>query len=210
MQIRVPLAPSPSLIPSPSRREWLGGTKPSPLTMAEHLFANALPLAGDGNSNGLTHEDDHLISVRVLRRQRLALWAAFEVFGNASGRLADGHADTLAQPTQGAVDRCRLGGMVWIQHAPHLALGNIEIAGETALRHAGLAERFVEGRFQCDRHRRDHEGPPPGRTRRLGEVSTLPHRRCNQLPQQIPGFGQRLVQGAPSVAPHPKSGNATT
>ena len=48
---------------------------------------------------------------------------------------------------RGAVDRCRLGGMLRIKHAPHLAFANTKIAGETALRNTGLTERFVEERL---------------------------------------------------------------
>ncbi len=63
--------------------------------------------------------------------------------------------------------------MVRIQHAPDFALGNVEIAGETALRHTGLAERFVEGRLQRNRHRRHDEGPALGGARRLGQALSL-------------------------------------
>ena len=74
--------------------------------------------------------------------------------GSRSPSLADGHADALAQPAQGAVDGDRLRGMVGIQHTPHFAFGDLEVSSEMALRHAGVAERFVEGRLQRNRDRR--------------------------------------------------------
>ena len=57
-----------------------------------------------------------------------------EAAGSGSRSLVDGHADTLPQPAQGALDGSRLGDMIRIQHAPHLALGDVEVAGETAER----------------------------------------------------------------------------
>ena len=51
------------------------------------------------------------------------------VGASGSGCFADGHGEALPQLAHGAVDRCRLGGMVGIQHAPDFALSDIEVAG---------------------------------------------------------------------------------
>ena len=64
-----------------------------------------------------------------------------------SSCLVDGDGDALPQPKQGAVDRCRLCAVLGIQHPPHLALADIEVAGEAALRNPGLAPSLVEGRL---------------------------------------------------------------
>ena len=48
---------------------------------------------------------------------------------SGSGHFTDGHGKALPQPTQGAVDRCRLGRMIGIQHPPHFALGHIGLIG---------------------------------------------------------------------------------
>ena len=62
--------------------------------------------------------------------------------GDSSG-LADRDADAFAQAAQSAVDGGGLGGVVGVEHAAHLALGHPEVAGQTALRQAGSAERLV-------------------------------------------------------------------
>ena len=118
-----------------------------------------VPTAGRRSASRAACRDSRFRSIarqRLAQRQLLLRCLIEQVCraGRGSSRsLPNGHADPLAQPAQGAVDRCRLGGMVRIQHAPDFALGNVEIAGETALRHTGLAERLVEGRLQRNRHR---------------------------------------------------------
>ena len=108
---------------------------------------------------------------------------------------ADNHRDALPQPAQGTIDRRSLGAVSRIQHAPHLALGHVEVAGKTALRNPGLAPRLVKGRLQRNLHRRNDQRPPLARARRLGQVLALPDRGRDQLAQQIPGFRQRLFPG---------------
>lgn len=62
--------------------------------------------------------------------------------GDSSG-LADRDADAFAQAAKRTVYGGRLGGVVGVEHAAHLALGHLEVAGEAALRQAGCAERLV-------------------------------------------------------------------
>lgn len=45
-------------------------------------------------------------------------------------RLADPDADLLPQVTQRPIKRCSFGAVLRIQHASHLVLGDIEVAGK--------------------------------------------------------------------------------
>ena len=69
-------------------------------------------------------------------------WASWGV-GLRLRSLLNGQGDPCTELTQDRVYRARLGRMVRIQHPPHLAFGNGQIAGETALRAVGLATGFV-------------------------------------------------------------------
>ena len=117
-----------------------------------------------------------------------------------SRSLADRDADTPAEPAQCAVHSGCPGGMVRVQHSPHFAFADPEVAGEPALRDAGLAERFVEGGFQRDQDRRNDERSPCGRSRWCREVLAIAHRGGDQLAQQVPRLAQRLVPG-PTLTP---------
>ena len=111
------------------------------------------------------------------------------------GCVADGDGDAPSQLAQGPINSCSLGAVLRIQHPPHLALGNVEIASKAALRDPGLTPRLVKGRLQRDLQRRNHQGPPTAGARWFGQVRALPNRGCDELAQQVLGFGQRLVPG---------------
>ena len=94
-----------------------------------------------------------------------------------------GHAHPLSQLAQRVVNCGGLRSVVGIQHTPHLALGNAEIAGESALRYPGFAEGSVEGCLQRNRHRWDDERPAPDAVRRLRQFLALSHRHGDQFPK---------------------------
>ena len=141
---------------------------------------------------------------------RSVRWRTDSLRARESGGLADGDAHALTQLAQRAVDCGGLGGVVRVQHAAHLALGPPQGRGPdraatrgpcgTPRRGRPSMRWTAAGRPAAGVGSRTTVAADPCPSRMVAAMSSRSRSRASD------NASSRV---APSVAPQPKSGNAT-